>query len=150
MAVRFEGFIPYGEVGVISMRRDMKQVIEPGAFRKSLEDGADVFLLNGRDYDHTIATVGSGTLLITENDEGVSFKTKGTLADTEAARDAATRTKAGLMQGVVPGFVAGKTKETADGVEVVLEAMLCETYLVGRRAFPSSRVSSFGRGFRRY
>lgn len=149
MAVRIEGEIPYGEVGTVSMRHGTQQVIEPGAFDKSLEEGADVFLLNGRDYGATLATVGTGTLVVESTPEALRFKTKGRLPETDALRDATTRIKSGLTAGVAPGFVPIKS-EVVDGVEVVLEGMLCEIYSLSRPVFASASIRAFGRGGRRF
>lgn len=153
MAVRFEGTIPAGVVATTSMMRGTRELIEPGAFQESLDAGADVMLLNGVGYADSIATVGTGTLEVSDGPEGVKFRTTKRLPDTDAARDAVVRVRSGLTGGVAPGYVPIDVEDIeVDGnpVRLVRRAMLCEIRLVSRATGSGARISARGSGFRSF
>jgi len=129
------GIIRLGVVATTSMQRQERQVIEPDA----LDVTGDVFLLLGYDYDQALARTGAGSLEVKATPAGIAWRTAGRLARTAAMEETRTRARAGLLAGVVPGFVETDTV-MRDGIKVVRAGVLCEINLVGR---PTGDGSTF-------
>ena len=127
---RISGAIPYNEEAIVSMRYGKRQIIEPGAFN-NINDGSDVYLLAGYDYAAALASSGAGSLRIDDKRDGLYFAMTKPMPKAGYARDFNARMKAGLVSGIVPGFVPIKEENIGD-VNVVKEAMLCEINLVAR------------------
>jgi len=121
------GVIRLGVVATTSMQRQERQVIEPGA----LDLSGDIWLLLGYDYSQALARTGNGTLVVTETDEGIEWETRGRMPRVSSVPEVRDRKRAGLLEGVVPGFVEQAVSER-DGIKVVSRGMLCEINLVSR------------------
>ena len=96
-----EGFVPYDTPAVISMSKKRRQVIEAG----SLDLSGDINLLGGVNYDHVLAGVTAGSLFIDDIEGGLRFRTRGTLARTQAYKDIMAKIDGGLVRGVKIGYV---------------------------------------------
>jgi len=129
------GFIPYGVVATLSLQHQTRQVIEPGA----LDVTGDIYLLLGYDYGQALARTGAGSLVVEASDEGIEWSTRGRLAQTSALRDFRDRFRAGLIDGVVPGFAMAESTER-DGIQVVSRGILCEINLVARATGDGSTI----------
>lgn len=74
--VRLRGLaIPYNKLSdnPISGMPEIKERIMPGAFTRSLESGRDVMMLWNHELKYIFGRTARGTLVLTENNDGVSF-----------------------------------------------------------------------------
>lgn len=127
------GMIRWGVPGIVSMVNRQAVVYE----RDSIATPMDVVLLDGYDYNRSLATTATGALTVEAAREGLQFRAD-RLAQTTTARDVRARMKAGLVRGVVPGlFVREKTEDTIRLMDAdfnltrIQSADLCELNLVG-------------------
>ena len=136
---RISGVIPYNEEAIVSMRYGQKQIIRPNAFTNLSDDTSDIYLLSGFDYGSALASTGAGSLEIRDERDGVHFAMTKPAPRASYVRDTQAKLKAGLIAGVVPGFVP-IDDELVNGVKIVSKAMLCEVNLVARSS-AGGRVS---------
>ena len=131
------GFIPYGIAGIVSLMRKRKLIVERGAL--TLDD--NVFLMDGYDYNRTLAATAAGSLLIRLLDTGIEFGTR-RLASTNDLRDTRKRIRAGLINGAVPGIGVQESDEFQDDdgftVERVKKGILCHFNLTAREGLATS------------
>ena len=148
MVLKLRGKIPFGVPALTSMRHGTRHVIERGAFGpngpmtfpgESASEG--VYLLLGYDYGNVLASTAARSLAIVVTDEALEWATS-PLAKTATEEQARRLLRAGLLGGVVPGYVPVKTADDA-GTEVVESGMLCELNIVGRPPGDGSTLQSF-------
>lgn len=127
------GMIRYGVPGIVSMVNRQAVEYEPG----SIETPMDVVLLDGYDYNRSLATTAAGALTVERTDEGIEFKAD-RMAQTTAARDVRAKIRAGLIRGVVPGLFVRESRDEEIQLmgetfnkRVIESADLCELNLVG-------------------
>lgn len=136
------GLIPYAIAGLVSMQRRRKMIIERGALELA-PDG--VYLLNGYDYNASLAATAARSLEVLLVAEGIKFATR-RLASTPELRDVRRRIRGGLINGVVPGIAVTESEVTEEGgftIERVKAGMLCEINLTARQGLKAE--SGFGR-----
>ena len=95
-----EGLIPYN-----SRSEDMWSFVEeiaPGAFSKTLNDGADVKCFWGHDETDVLGTRKNGTLVLEDKSDGLHFSVE--MRDTEVSKDHFEAVKRGDVPGVSFGF----------------------------------------------
>ena len=129
---RIAGEIAYNVEVVTSARHKRSQIIRPGAFKRSLEEGMPVYLLAGLDYNLPLAGTEEGTLALHDTPEKLEFsaarlpRTAATSALLENGRKFEQSARPGMLR------IEGKTSERASDkyedftVEIVDEAGLCE------------------------
>jgi uncharacterized protein len=81
---------------------DFVEIIKPGAFARSLKDGADVRALAHHEGQQIIGRRSANTLRISEDDKGLKVEID--LPDTQAGRDTLTSVKRGDLTGMSFGF----------------------------------------------
>ena len=136
------GFIPYLVAGLVSMQKRRKMMIEPGALELA-PDG--VYLLNGYDYNASLATTAARSMTVQLLANGIQFATR-RLPATPELRDVRRRIRGGLINGVVPGIAVTASEVTEEGgftIERVKQGMLCEINLTARQGLKED--SGFGR-----
>ena len=141
------GFIPYLVAGLVSMQKRRKMLIVPGALELA-PDG--VYLLNGYDYNASLATTATRSLGVQLLANGIQFITR-RLPATPELRDVRRRIRGGLINGVVPGIAVTESEVTEEGgftIERVKRGMLCEINLTARQGLKED--SGFGRRRRRW
>ena len=134
------GFIPFAIAGLVSMQKRRKMIINPGALELA-PDG--VYLLDGYDYNNSLAATNARSLTVELADDGIRFYTR-RLAATIALREVRRRIRASLINGATPGIAVTRsevTEEDGFSVERVQEGMLCEINLTARQGL----ASQFGR-----
>lgn len=81
-----------------------REVVRPGAFARSLREGADVPLLVNHDVSTVLARTVNGTVELREDQRGLHFRAE--LNNTTAAADALERVRRGDMSGMSFAFIA--------------------------------------------
>ncbi|AER56928.1 phage prohead protease, HK97 family protein [Pseudoxanthomonas spadix BD-a59] len=97
------------------------EVIKPGAFRASLDSGADVLALADHDPSRVLGRTRSGTLHLAEDGEGLAFSLQ--LPDTQAGRDLVALAERGDLGGCSFGFTVGADGERWTGNKRELRAV---------------------------
>ncbi len=152
------GLFPYGALAVMSDRGSVrKERFSPGSFRFSLEEESDreINLLVGHDFDKPIASRSSGSLILRDTDEALTFEAtiEPDLLDVTHIRDILAMLRAGLVKGISPGFRV-PPKDVVPGAErldpepgnkavlirTLLQVVLYELSLVTRPAYPQSQA----------
>lgn len=164
---RLSGRFPYGVAAVLSdggrSGRPQKEVIEPRAFAYRVDDPKeDIHLLVGHDYDHPLASKGTGSLKLRDTAAALVFDAviSRSIAETNHGRDALALIGAGLAVGLSPGFRippsravpnAETIEEEGDNPERgehraiirrVRAALLYELSVVTRPAYPEAQVEA--------
>lgn len=124
-----------------------EEVIAPGAFKKTLADGADVRFLFNHNPDLVLARTKSGTLHLSEDKRGLLVDAK--LAPTSVGRDLAVLLERGDVTQMSFGFRAVKDKwetlRAGDGASVerrtVLEAQLFDVSGVTYPAYDATDLA---------
>jgi HK97 family phage prohead protease len=124
-----------------------EEVIAPGAFRKTIADGADVRLLFNHNPDLVLARTRSGTLSLREDKRGLAVDAQ--LAPTSVGRDLAVLIQRGDVSQMSFGFRAVKDRwETVtrpDGSSIerrtVLEAQLFDVSSVTYPAYDDTDLA---------
>lgn len=120
-----EGLIPYDSRSEIIW--DFVEVIAPGAFNKTLADGAEIKAFWAHDDAAILGSRKAGTLKLENRAEGLAFSVE--LRDTEVAKDYFETVARGDCNGVSFGFIAERTEwdETvAPAVRTLKEVRLLE------------------------
>lgn len=166
------GVFPYGVPAVLSDGgrdgRPRKEVIESRAFAYRVNDPAeDIHLLVGHDYDHPLASRGTGTLTLRDTAAALIFEaTIGrAIAETTHGRDALAMIGAGLAVGISPGFRIPPRRAVENAEEIEEEpddgtidpqgqprrgalirrikaALLYELSVVTRPAYPEAQIEA--------
>jgi len=164
---RLRGSFPYNRRAVLSdggrTGRPRKEVIAPGAFAYRVErEDEDIHLLLGHDYSKPLASRGSGTLNLSDNDDALIFEAdiSSEIAETTHGRDALAMIDARLAVGLSPGFrippkraVANAERIEDEGfdpangahnavIRTVTAALLYELSIVTRPAYSDAQVEA--------
>ena len=162
-SVRLRGRFPYNEPAILSdggrTGRPRKEVMASHAFeyRVNLPD-EDIHLLVGHDYDHPLASRGTGTMNLRDTAAALIFEATVTraIAETTHGRDALAMIGAGLAVGISPGFRIPPERAVPDAEEVTEEdpakgmalirtvkaALLYELSVVTRPAYPQAQIEA--------
>lgn len=164
---RLSGRFPYGKPAVLSdggrKGRPRKEVIARGAFDYRVSDPKeDIHLLVGHDYNHPLASKGTGTLSFNDTAAALEFRATITpeIADTAHGRDALALIGAGLAVGISPGFRIPPERAVPNAEEIteeddrpeegmhraiirtILAALLYEFSVVTRPAYPEAQIEA--------
>jgi hypothetical protein len=146
-SARLAGRFPYGVPTVLGRAggRELREVFAAGALRPA----ADVRLLAQHDPAKPLASVGTATLSLAQDDAALRFEARlsAAVAQSSHGRDALALLDAGLAVGVSPGF-----RVEADGEEVrhvegatlrtITCAELLELSVVTVPAYPAAQVEA--------
>ena len=98
-------------------------------------DPTGLFLLNGYNYDHSLASTIGGSLAIKLTKRGIDFGTR-RLESTDDVKNVRKRIRGGLINGAVPGIGVKEAKRYTDDedfeVTEVLDGVLCHINLTAR------------------
>lgn len=116
-----------------------REIIRPGAFAKSLQDGADVRAMYEHRSDALLGRTSSGTLRLDEDADGLRSEID--VADTQSGRDVLTLVDRGDLTGMSFGFYTRSDnwhRDVVDGESVVVRELLeVEVFDVSVVAFPA-------------
>lgn len=117
-----------------------RELIKPGAFRKSLRGRHRMMLLWNHDASQPLASTRNGSLKLTEDDRGL--KVSAQLPDTTLGRDIAELVRTGVIDAMSFGFQVKKDSWSADGQTRTLEEIaLHEVSLVSFPAYEGTAGS---------
>jgi uncharacterized protein len=121
------------------------EVVRPGAFKLTLRNQPDVFLLNQHAYDRPLSRTRNGTLTLTEDARGLRFEA--TLPNTTDARDVHEMVRTGVLDGMSFGFHAADDRwsdDIAAGIPLreLLAIDLFEISIVTRPAYATTTVAT--------
>lgn len=117
--------------------------IAPSAFKKTLNDRADVMLLWQHDNTKVLGRIKNNSLVLENREDGLHFKAE--LPDTAEANDIWKLVHDGYVDEVSFGFIAiHETNEHRDHMRyrTITEARLLEISLVSCAAYPSNTVDA--------
>lgn len=122
------------------------EVIERGAFARTLLDGQPKFGLHHHDFGQVLASTQAGTLRLDEDRTGLAFEMD--LPDTALGKDVHTLVKRGDIRSMSFAFsingAAGEVwRELAKGLfeRTLLDVNLFEVSTVARPAYPAANVA---------
>jgi hypothetical protein len=120
------------------------EVIDSGAFTRTLSEGADVRCLVEHDPARIVGRTKSRTLRVTTDDHGLRFECD--LPDTSVARDLIVSIERGDLDACSFGFIAQKQEwlydETTDeATRTLLDVDLLDTSVVAYPAYLATSVS---------
>jgi HK97 family phage prohead protease len=120
---------------------DFTEKVAPGAFRATLESGADVVALVDHDIGKLLARTKSGTLRLAEDARGLAFDLD--LPDTQLGRDTLALAERGDLGGASFGFIVEPGGDTWQGRERTLRRVkLVDVSIVQSfAAYPQTSVS---------
>jgi len=118
------------------------EVIRPGAFTKSLANGADVRCLFNHDANFILGRTSSGTLRLNEDEIGLRFECD--LADTQVARDLYTSIKRGDINQCSFGFYCKEDKwvPMSEAPGLLREVLEAEVFDCSPVTFPAYQATS--------
>lgn len=170
--VKLAGRFPYGVPAVLSDGgrdgRPRKELFESRAFAFRIDNPLeDIHLLVGHDYDHPLASRGTGTLSLRDTAAALIFEATITraIAETSHGRDALALISAGLAVGISPGFRVPPRRAVPEAEEIEEEpddgtlddqgqprrgalirrikaALLYELSVVTRPAYPEAQIEA--------
>ena len=125
-----------------------REVIKPGAFKRTLADSSHIVALNNHNSDQVLGRVGSGTLRLEEDDTGLRFELD--LPDTSYARDLSNLVQRGDVAGCSFAFSVrpgGELWEETNGQSIrTLTALdLGEITITAQPAYPDTSVAKRNR-----
>lgn len=100
--VELEGYIAKFN-SVTELYKGCYEKIERGAFKDTLSDGHNVFLLYHHDFSKPLSSTKNGTLVLNEDDVGLRFKAT-VNSKVSYGRDVVELVREGLIQGCSFGF----------------------------------------------
>jgi uncharacterized protein len=110
-----------------------REVIRPGAFRKTLIANPDILLLAEHDTAKVLARTSAGNLQLSEDAKGLRFSAQ--LPDTTAARDTWALVQSGTAGGCSIGFRAASERWQTAGLRELLAIDLIECSIIA--SFPA-------------
>jgi uncharacterized protein len=118
------------------------EVIKPGAFTRSLANGADVRFLFNHDANFVLGRTTAGTLRLTEDNIGLRFECD--LPDTQTANDLHTSIKRGDINQCSFGFycIADNWVPTNDAPGVLREVLEANVFDCSAVTFPAYEATS--------
>lgn len=122
-----------------------REMVAPGAFSKTLQDGADVRALLNHNPDFVLGRTKSGTLTLSEDEKGLRCKIE--LPDTQTARDLHESVKRGDIDQMSFGFITVRDDwvydEESDEVRRILkEVKLFDVSPVSFPAYQDTEVDA--------
>jgi uncharacterized protein len=154
---RLSGRFPYGRETVLreagNGTPELREVFAPRAFAMRLDHRSrNIHLLAGHDFAKPMASLGAGTLVLTETDEELVIEARidPVLANVSYMVDVLAGIRAGLTVGLSPGF---RIADSLPGAEVITrigntvlrtikDAHLEEISIVTRPAYPDAQVEA--------
>lgn len=121
------------------------EVIKPGAFKRSLDSGADVLALAYHDPTKPLARRSAGTLTLAEDSTGLRVEIA--LVDTTHARDVLADVRAQNVQGMSFSFATKEDRWTRAGagephLRELIDVDLFEVSAVAWPAYPDTTVAT--------
>ena len=116
-----------------------RETIRPGAFSKSIEDGADIRALWDHNSNMPLGRTSNGTLRLAEDDRGLAFSLD--IPDTQWGKDAYTSIERGDVNQMSFGFRVVQDswrKEEDIDIRDLIEVQLLEVSPVTFPAYPST------------
>ncbi|OAT79311.1 phage major capsid protein [Desulfotomaculum copahuensis] len=113
--------------------------IQPGAFKRSLEDGQDVLALVDHDRGKVIGRVANGTLSLREDANGLLVEIKPNV-ETTFGKDIVASVKRRDITSMSFGFICRKD-QWKDNVREVLDADLREVSIVSMPAYSGTSIN---------
>jgi HK97 family phage prohead protease len=118
-----------------------REIIRPGAFTKTLKDGADVRALQNHESNYVLGRTKSQTLLLEEDDKGLAVEIHP--PDTQYARDLIINIDRGDVDQMSFGFETIKDRwgrEEGRNTRELLEVKLFDVSIVTYPAYPQTVV----------
>lgn len=117
-----------------------RETIKPGAFSRSLKEGADVRCLMNHNEDNVLGRTKSGTLEVSEDQKGLKFRCE--LPETQTGRDLHQLVTRGDVDQCSFGFIVRaqnwlETKNADGSVDVMRELTDVDLFDVGPVTFPA-------------
>ena len=143
-ATRLRATFPYGAETELAPGR--REVIAPRAFADRIEEGGEIHLLSGHDYNRPLASTTAGNLSLRDGDEALVIEAE-IDGGTTWARDFLAAHASGLIRGLSPGFRVDQGGETVtrshNGVlRTITRASLFEISAVTRPAYPQAQIEA--------
>lgn len=128
-------FSGYASVfGVPSLPLPFTEIVQPGAFKRSLQSRNRIMLLWNHDTSNPLASTRNGSLQLVEDSYGL--KVTATLPNTQLGRDLSELVKTGVIDSMSFGFAVKKDSWSKDGNTRYLEDVtLYECSLVTSPAY---------------
>ncbi len=154
---RLSGRFPYGQETVLREAGDggpeLREVFAPRAFGMHVNhQNRNVHLLAGHDFAKPLASVGAGTLDLSDTPDALLIEARivPALSGVSYIADLVAGIRAGLVPGVSPGFRVVRSLPNAETVErrgnvilrTIREALLEEVSIVTRPAYPQSQIEA--------
>ena len=153
---RLLGQFPYGRETVLREagqgQPELREVFAPKAFAMRVDHrGHNIHLLAGHDFAKPLASLGAGTLTLTDTPEALVLEARidPALANVTYVSDILAGIRAGLTIGISPGFrlasVAGAEEVRRSGntvLRTVHLAQLEEVSIVTRPAYPAAQIEA--------
>lgn len=128
---------------------EIKERILPGAFKRSIESGANVFMFWNHEQKYVLGRTSKGTLRLKEDDDGIQFENNP--PDAQWVKDLIPSIKRGDIANMSFGFkndVAPTwTKEDGINITNVRAATLNEISIVTHPVYEATNVFSRGADF---
>jgi HK97 family phage prohead protease len=121
-----------------------EEIIEPGAFSRTLSENGDIRALFNHNWDHVLGRTKSGTLYLEEDERGLKFEIE--LPNTSVGRDLAESMSRGDINQCSFGFWIDNGKETWDysvepALRTIHEVELYEISVVSIPAYDDTEAS---------
>lgn len=144
--------IPYNKLStnqIPGYPPEIKERILPGAFKRSIESGANVFMFWNHEQKYVLGRTSRGTLKLKEDDDGIQFENNP--PDVQWVKDLIPSIKRGDIANMSFGFqndVAPTwTKEEGINITNVRAATLHEISIVTHPVYEATNVFSRGSDF---
>lgn len=143
-ATRLRATFPYGAETELAPGR--REVIAPRAFADRIEEGGEIHLLSGHDYNRPLASTTAGNLSLRDSDDALTIEAE-IDGGTTWARDFLAAHASGLIRGLSPGFRVTPEGERierrgAGVLRTITRAALFELSAVTRPAYPSAQIEA--------
>jgi Escherichia/Staphylococcus phage prohead protease len=118
------------------------EIVRPGAFRKSLDSGADVVALVEHEVGKIIGRRSADTLTVNEDERGLRYEV--ILPDTQAGRDVAENVRRGDIKGSSFGFRTRKDRwdyASDPMIRELLEVDILDVAPTAMPAYPKTDVA---------
>ena len=141
-----EGLIPYNQKS-IPMWGSTCEIVGKTAFKKTLNDGANVFALINHDGAKILGSSKSGTLTLTNTDEGLRCNVE--IPDTTYANDLYNIMERGDVKTMSFGFQKVKYQDDlVNNTCTIKECVLREvSFGVYKPCYPTTESATYTRGF---
>lgn len=139
--------IPYNKLSINpipGLPPEVKERILPGAFKRSIEGGSNIFILWNHELKYVLGRTSNGTLRLKEDENGIQFEN--VPPDVQWAKDLTHQIKRGDISNMSFGFgdnvEPSWTKEEGYHVRNVRDATLYEISVVTFPVYESTTVFS--------